>query len=71
MAADQLVDGGRRWRHRREVETAERKLGLVETPEQKEAPDLELPRMSGVREVAVRFGDIATLRGMVCWSSEE
>ena len=33
----------------------ERALGLVEAPDQQQAPDLEMPRMRGVHAVAVRF----------------
>ena len=52
---DQLVGGPRRGREGRRVELGERKLGLVEAPDQEEAPDLEMPRMRGVHPVAVLF----------------
>ena len=51
----QLVGGPRRGREGRGVELGERALGLVEAPDQEEAPDLEIPRMRGVHPVAVRF----------------
>jgi hypothetical protein len=49
------VGGPRRGREGRGVEPGERTLGLVEAPDQKQAPDLEIPRMRGVHPVAVRF----------------
>ncbi len=52
---DQLVGGPRRGRKGRGVELRERTLGLVEAPDQEQAPDLEIPRMRGVHPVAVRF----------------
>src|ERR671910_432314 len=48
----QLVGGPRRGREGRGVELSERTLGLVEAPDQEEAPDLEIPRMRGVHPVA-------------------
>ena len=45
----QLVGGPRRGREGRGVELGERTLGLVDAPDQEEAPDLEIPRMRGVR----------------------
>ena len=51
----QLVGGTRRGRQRRRVELGERTLGLVEAPDQEEAPDLEVPRIRGVHAVAMRF----------------
>ena len=51
----QLVGGPRRGREGRGVELGERTLGLVDAPDQEEAPDLEIPRMRGVDPVAVRF----------------
>ena len=52
---DQLVGGPRRGREGRRIEPGERMLGLVETPDQEKAPDLEMPRMRGVHPVAVLF----------------
>ena len=52
---DQFVGGSRRGREGRGVEVGERALGLVEASDQKEAPDLKIPRMRGVDAVAVRF----------------
>ena len=49
----QLVGGPRRGREGRGVELGERTLGLVEAPDQEQAPDLEIPRMRGVHPVAV------------------
>ena len=51
----QLVGGPRRRREGRGVEPGERALGLVEAPDQEQAPDLEMARMRGVQPVAVRF----------------
>ena len=51
----QLVDGSRRGRKGRGVELGERTLGLVDAPDQEEAPDLEIPRIRGVHPVAVLF----------------
>ncbi len=51
----QLVSGPRRGREGRGVELGERTLGLVDAPDQQEAADLEIPRMRGVHQVAVRF----------------
>src|SRR5919198_2244739 len=39
----------------RGVELGKRTLGLVDAPDQEEAPDLEVPRMRGVYAVAVLF----------------
>ena len=52
---DQFVGGPRRGREGRRIEFGERTLGLVETPDQEQAPDLEMPRMRGVHPVAVLF----------------
>ena len=52
---DQLVDGPRRGREGRGIERGEHALGLVEAPDQKQAPDLEMARMRGIHPVAVRF----------------
>jgi hypothetical protein len=49
----QLVDNSRRGREGRGVELGERTLGLVDAPDQEEAPDLEIPGKRGVRPVAV------------------
>ena len=46
------LNGGR---ERRGVELGERALGLVEAPDQEQAPDLEIARMRGVHPVAMRF----------------
>ena len=51
----QLVGGPRRAAGRARVELGERTLGLVEAPDQQEAPDLEITRMRGVHPVAVLF----------------
>jgi hypothetical protein len=51
----QLVDNSRRRRERRGVELGERTLGLVDAPDQEEAPDLEVLRIRGVHPVAARF----------------
>ena len=45
----QLVRGPRRRRQRRGVEPGQRALGLVETADQQQAPDLEMARMGGVQ----------------------
>src|SRR5882672_466653 len=37
------------------LDEAERTLGLIEAPDQEEAPDFEVPRMRGVHPVAVLF----------------
>jgi hypothetical protein len=50
-----LVDGPRRGREGRRVQCGERTLGLVDAPDQEEAPDLEVKRVSGVPSVAVLF----------------
>ncbi len=52
---DQFVGGPRRGREGRRIESGERTLRLVETPDQEKAPDLEMPRMRGVHPVAVFF----------------
>ena len=49
----QLVNGSRRGRQRRGVELGEPALGLVDAPDQEEAPDLEMTRVRGVHPVAV------------------
>jgi len=51
----QLMRGPRRGRQRGGVELRERTLGLVEVPDQEQAPDLEIPRMRGVCAIAVLF----------------
>jgi hypothetical protein len=51
----QLVDGSRRGREGRGVELGERTLGLVEAPDEEEAPNLEIPRIRGTHPVAVLF----------------
>jgi hypothetical protein len=51
----QLMGGlPRRWKRRR-VEFSEHTLGLVEAADQKQAPDREMPRMSCIDVIAVRF----------------
>ncbi|MEA2725954.1 MAG: hypothetical protein QOF70_429, partial [Acetobacteraceae bacterium] len=52
---DQLVGGPRRGWEGRGVNLAERPFGVIEAPDQEQAPDLEIPRMRGVHPVAVRF----------------
>ncbi len=52
---DQLVGSPRRGGEGHGIELGERTLGLVEAPDQEEAPDLEIPRMRGVQPVAVLF----------------
>jgi hypothetical protein len=49
------VGGPRRGRERRGVKLGEHALGLVEAPDQQEAPDLKIARMRGIYAVAVRF----------------
>ena len=51
----ELVGSPRRGRKRCGVELGEGMLGLVEAPDQKEAPDFEVSRVRGVHPVAVRF----------------
>ena len=52
---DQLVGGPQcRWERRR-VELGERAFGFVETPDQEEAPHLEIARMCCIHAVAVLF----------------
>ena len=57
----QLVGGPRRGREGHAIERGarvrliERTLGIVDAPDQEEAPDLEMPRMRGVHPVAVLF----------------
>ena len=51
----QLVGCTQRRRERRGVEPGEHALGLVDAPDQEEAPDIEITRMRGVDPVAVRF----------------
>ena len=46
---DQLVDGSRPGRQERGAELGEHALGLVDAPDQEEAPDLEITRVRGVR----------------------
>jgi hypothetical protein len=53
----QFVGGPQRGRHGRGVEFGQRPLGLIEAPDQVEAPDREIPRMRGVDVVAVLFED--------------
>ena len=52
---DELVGGPRRRRERRRVELGQRPLGFVQAPDQQQAPDAEIARVRGVREVAVRL----------------
>jgi predicted dithiol-disulfide oxidoreductase (DUF899 family) len=52
---DQLIGGPRCWRKGRRIELGEYTLGLVETPDQEQTSDLEMPRMRGVHPVAVSF----------------
>jgi len=52
---DELVGRPQRGRERRGIEPGKRALGLVEAPEQQEAPQREISRMPGVDPVAVRF----------------
>ena len=63
----QLVNDFRRGREGRGVELGERTLRLVDPPDQEEAADLEIPRIPGVRPVAVllerRAGRVQRLRG--------
>ena len=49
------MGGPQRGREGCRVELGELTLGIVETPDQQEAPDLEIPRMRGVHPVAVLF----------------
>jgi hypothetical protein len=42
-------------REGRGVELGEPTLGLVEVPDQEQAPDLEIARMGGVHPIAMRF----------------
>jgi len=49
----QLVGGPRRGWQGRGVEPGERTLGLIEAPDQAEAPDLEISCVRGVHHVAV------------------
>ena len=51
----QLVSRPQRGREGRGVELGQRALGLVEPPDQKQAPHLEIARMRGVHPVAMRF----------------
>jgi len=58
----QLVGRPQRGRKARGVERGERALGLVDAPDQKEAPDLDTPRVRGVCPVAVRFERLSVPR---------
>ena len=49
------MGGSRRGREGRRVELSECMLGLVEAPDQEQAPDLEIARMRGIDAVALRF----------------
>ena len=49
------MDGAQRRRQVPRVERGERTLGLVDAPDQKQAPDLEILRMRGIDPVPVRF----------------
>jgi hypothetical protein len=51
----QFVGGPQRGRERRGVEAGETPLGLVEAPDQEQAPDLEIARMRGVHAVPMPF----------------
>jgi len=51
----QLAGGPGRGREQRGVELGERALGFVDAPDQQQAPDLEIPRVRGVRPVGVGF----------------
>lgn len=51
----QFVGGPERGWPGRMVEFGERMLGLVKTPDKKEAPDREIPRMGGVHPVSMLF----------------
>ena len=50
-----LMDGAQRRRQRREIDLRKLVLGLVEAPDQEQAPDLEIARMGRVRPVAMRL----------------
>ncbi len=52
---DQFVSGPPCGRKGRWVEPGERTFGLVEAPDQKKTPDLEVPRMCGIHPVPVLF----------------
>jgi hypothetical protein len=52
---DQFVGGSLRGWEGRGIELGKQTLGLVEAPDQEEAPDFKIPRMRGVKPVAVRF----------------
>jgi len=39
----------------RRIERGEYALGVVDAPDQEQAPDLDVPRMRGVHAIAVRF----------------
>ena len=54
-ATVELMDGAQRWRQRRKIDLAKFRFGIVEAPDQQQAPRLEMARMSGVRPVAMRF----------------
>ena len=51
----QFVSGPQRGRERRGVELGECTLGLVDAPDQEQAPDLQVSRVRGVCPVAVLF----------------
>jgi hypothetical protein len=52
---NQLVGGPRSWRERRMVELTEPTFGLIEPPDQEEAPDFEMPCIGGVHPIALLF----------------
>jgi len=54
-SSDQAVSGPRRRRQRIGIKPLERTLGLIKLSDQKKLPGLEIPGMSGVRAVAMRF----------------
>jgi len=51
---DQLVSSARCGRKGRGIDLAERSLGLVQAPDQEQASDLEIPRVGGIHQVAMR-----------------
>jgi hypothetical protein len=51
----EIVSSPQRGRKRRGVEIGQHTFGVIQVPEQEEAPHLEIARMRGVRPVAVLF----------------
>ena len=51
----ELMDDTQRRRERREIDLCKLMLGLVEAPDQDQAPRLEIARMRGVGPVAMRI----------------